>query len=91
VPQAAVDAQLRDLVRRLGLAPEARPFSRCTCCNTPILPAAPEAVRGRVPEAVLERQPCFWRCPGCDRIYWEGSHHRRLSALVGTLLAAEAP
>ena len=90
LPQAPVDMQLRDLVHRLGLAPEARPFSRCTCCNTPIEPAAPASVRGRVPQAVLERQPCFWRCPGCGRVYWEGSHYRRMGVLVDAVLAGAA-
>jgi uncharacterized protein with PIN domain len=86
VVQAPVDAQLRDLLRRLHLERAAAPFTRCTCCNTPIEPVDPAAVQD-LPAGVLARQSRFWRCPGCGRTYWEGSHHRRMQAMVRDLLA----
>jgi hypothetical protein len=86
VPQAPVDTQLRGLIERLQLQRAAAPFSRCTCCNTPIEPAEPADLPA-LPPAVLARQDRFWRCPGCARIYWEGSHHRRMQALVERMLA----
>jgi uncharacterized protein with PIN domain len=85
VPQAPVDAQLRDLIQRLHLQRAAAPFSRCTCCNTPIEPADPAQLPA-LPPGVLARQDRFWRCPGCGRTYWEGSHHRRMRALVDQML-----
>jgi hypothetical protein len=85
VPQAPVDAQLRDLIQRLHLQPAAAPFSRCTCCNTPIELADPAQLPA-LPAGVLARQDRFWHCPGCGRTYWEGSHHRRMRALVDEML-----
>lgn len=85
VPQAPVDAQLRGLTTRLGLAASAAPFTRCTCCNTPIEPAEPADLRD-LPTGVLARQQRFWRCPGCGRRYWEGSHHQRMRRLLAELL-----
>ncbi|WP_462330092.1 Mut7-C RNAse domain-containing protein [Thiohalocapsa halophila] len=85
VPQVPVDTQLRGLIQRLQLQRAAAPFTRCTCCNTPLEPADPADLR-ELPSGVLAHQDRFWRCPGCGRSYWEGSHHRRMSRLVQQLL-----
>jgi len=87
IPQAPLEAQLRDLIERLQLRDCAAPFTRCTCCNASIESADPDELSG-LPAGVLRRQTRFWRCPGCGRIYWEGSHHRRLRALVDALLVS---
>jgi hypothetical protein len=33
-----------------------------------------------VPEKVLLLHPAFTHCPGCDRVYWPGSHYERMRA-----------
>lgn len=72
-------AQLEETVERLDLAPdESRAFTRCPRCNHPLEPAGPEEVRSEVPEAVFREQDEFRRCTGCGRVYWEGSHVRRM-------------
>lgn len=53
------------------------PFSRCLRCNTP-LTDAPDAMRERVPENVLERGEALYCCESCNRVYWEGGHVRRM-------------
>ncbi|MBM3747860.1 MAG: twitching motility protein PilT, partial [Acidobacteria bacterium] len=35
-----------------------------------------------------ERYDEFRQCPGCDRLYWAGSHYQRMQRLVDELLAA---
>ena len=76
------EAQLREVAGRYGLAAHARPFSLCLGCNLPLQPAERGAVAARVPPAVLELHEHFVRCPGCDGVFWPGSHYRRmLSAL----------
>jgi hypothetical protein len=44
------------------------------------LDAAP--ADGEVPPAVRARHDAFWRCPSCRRVYWRGSHWRRLRERV---------
>lgn len=53
------------------------PFSRCLECNTPLVPAN-EVQRAQVPEGALRysNKVCF--CPHCLKLYWEGSHVRRM-------------
>ena len=76
------EAQLREVAARYGLEAQARPFTLCLACNLPLRPADRGAVAARVPPAVLELHEHFVRCPGCNGVFWPGSHYRRmLSAL----------
>lgn len=70
-------AQLSQVAEAMGLS-TGRAFTRCTVCNTPVLPTDPGEVADRLPLAVRERGTPVARCPGCDRVYWEGSHTARM-------------
>jgi uncharacterized protein len=78
--------QLREVMGRLDLAASARPFTRCLQCNGLLRAADAQEVAERVPPAVLARHDRFARCDGCDRVYWEGTHWRRMSGMVGDVL-----
>jgi len=80
--------QLRQVVERLDLARSLQPFSRCLKCNSPLGPVAPDAVAARLPPAVRAAHERFVACPGCGRVYWEGSHWQRMQATVRALRAA---
>ena len=75
-------AQLHEVVARYGLAGQFRPFSLCTVCNLPLRPVAREAVLERLPASVKIKPLHFTTCDACGRIYWEGSHWRRMRALL---------
>ena len=53
------------------------PFSRCLDCNTPLHPATAEQWQ-QVPESALARSTVTRYCPTCDKVFWEGSHVRRM-------------
>jgi hypothetical protein len=84
----APEAQLREVVERLQLASRARPFTRCLCCNEALQPVDKAAVLDRLPPAVARRQTSFRRCPSCERVYWPGDHHRRMTEALGAVLSA---
>jgi len=69
--------QLAQVRARLGPA-QGSAFSRCPVCNTPLTAVSPQDVRGRVPPFVWRSYRRFRRCPSCDKIYWPGSHWRRM-------------
>jgi uncharacterized protein with PIN domain/sulfur carrier protein ThiS len=81
------EAQLGEVFGRLDLARSARPFTRCLSCNTPLQPVDKAQVAARLPPRVRERHERFSTCPGCERIFWEGTHWRRMRETVGALLA----
>lgn len=78
VHATAPDAQFCELVERLGLRPGFRPFSRCMECNAPLEAVEKDEVVDRLPPSVRQRHTRFMRCSGCGRVFWEGSHWRRM-------------
>jgi uncharacterized protein with PIN domain len=82
---ARPEEQLAYLVRRLQLCGLIRPFSRCTACNTPVEAVPAAVVEPQLPPSVRRRHERFWRCAGCGRIYWQGSHWRAMAGRVARL------
>jgi len=78
--------QLREVVDRLQLAASARPFTLCLHCNLPLIFIDKEAVADRLPLQVAAAYQRYSWCEGCDRIYWEGSHWRRMRQLLDRCL-----
>jgi len=76
------EAQLREVVERLQLTASARPFTRCLQCNLPLMFVDKEAVIGRLPPRVAAAYQQYTWCEGCDRVYWQGSHWRRMLQLL---------
>jgi uncharacterized protein with PIN domain len=73
--------QLLEVVKRFDLAGSMRPFTRCLDCNTILEVASREAVLERLPPKIMDKD-VFRICPSCQRVYWEGSHHERMSKLL---------
>jgi uncharacterized protein with PIN domain len=82
--------QLAEVVRRLDLFRSIVPFQRCLCCNDLLETVRDEDVAG-VPPRVRERHDAFRRCSSCKRVYWAGSHHRRMERLIADVLAGLPP
>jgi uncharacterized protein with PIN domain len=59
--------------------------SRCAACNGLLASAGREDVAESIPAAVLSRHDGFYRCTGCAKVYWDGSHLERLRALARRL------
>ena len=74
------EAQLAEVSERYRLAPHARPFTLCLRCNLPLEAVEKAAVAERLPAEVATQHERFVRCPGCGRVYWPGSHYRRMQA-----------
>ena len=73
--------QLLEVVKRFDLADSMRPFTRCLQCNTLLENPSRESVLERLPPRIVEKD-VFRVCPTCRRVYWQGSHHARMSKLL---------
>ncbi|NNG15199.1 MAG: hypothetical protein HKM89_01880 [Gemmatimonadales bacterium] len=87
VAETAPLAQLREVSRRFDLAGHARPFTRCSRCNTVLDPASKRDVRAAVPPRAYASHSMFLRCPTCQRVYWPGAHTRRMRRTLRDTLA----
>lgn len=79
-----VGEQLREVVHRFALAGILNPFTLCLNCNIPLEVALLENLVG-LPEPVLKNFKEFTRCPLCRRIFWKGSHWKKMIELIGSL------
>jgi uncharacterized protein len=70
--------QIREVTERFELFSRAHPFSRCTVCNGNITRTDKTSVKETVPEKIYGLYEEFFRCSGCHRIYWKGSHYDRM-------------
>ena len=80
------ERQLQEVAIRYGLAWQARPFTLCLDCNLALQAADDASIAARVPARIAAQYSVFMRCPGCDRILWQGSHWRRMREMLGTLV-----
>ena len=75
VPHLPLEDQLRLVVGSFDLI---RLSSRCMECNGELETVRPDAVAERVPPGVVRYHRSFFRCRGCDRVFWHGSHWQRI-------------
>lgn len=74
--------QLAEVIRALDLSRALRPYSRCLECNGRLQPVSRFDAYPDVPLQVFLVFREFKRCEGCRKVYWRGSHERRLNAVI---------
>jgi len=89
-------AQTAEVLNRLDLWEELRPFSRCSRCGGVLEPVPPEQVPalingGTVPPGVAAWCREYSRCAGCGRLFWKGSHLAGLESRIRKIRALRRP
>ncbi len=79
------EQQTLEVIRRLDLAQRLAPFTRCVRCNGTLTAVPKDEVIDQLEPLTRQFYEEFSRCTQCGRIYWAGSHHARLVALVERL------
>ena len=73
--------QLRSVVAAFGIARPAAFFTRCLIDNTLLVEVPASDVADRIPPLARELPGPVFRCTTCDRVYWRGSHARRMERI----------
>lgn len=81
-----VEQEAESLSRGVVLDWDFAPFTRCVMDNARLRTADPEEI-GRMPESAQRRGGPFRACPACGRLYWPGSHVRRIQGRLSGLQA----
>jgi len=79
-----IDAQAEELSQAVPVDWSLAPFTRCVMDNAELREASPEEA-ARMPEAAQARGGPFRACPACGRLYWPGSHVKRMAARLERL------
>jgi uncharacterized protein with PIN domain len=77
--------QLSEVVQRFDLLASVKAFTRCLQCNALLEPVEKDAVAHRLPPRTRELYDDFRICGACGKIYWKGSHHRRMLSWIHAL------
>lgn len=83
--------QLIEIIQRLNLSAQVRPFSRCLECNAPLQAIDKSEVAPRLPPGVQQSQHHFTCCKLCGRIFWPGSHWQRMRRLLDSAIGPGTP
>ena len=80
-------AQLYEIVDFYGLQSGLAPFSRCLRCNGLLQVVDKERVMDRLEPLTKKYYYNFRQCGSCSQVYWKGSHHERMIALLEPIMA----
>lgn len=77
-------ARLRVMARSANASgiPLVRGDPLCSVCGGGLRKLTREDVTGRVPAPVERRHRLFYECSVCQKLYWRGSHWKKLRSLV---------
>jgi len=78
--------QLLQVLRRLDLVRNIRPFTRCMECNGRLQRVDKQQIESDLPIGVARHYNAFWRCTGCARLYWQGHHYQAMRAWIDELV-----
>ena len=59
--------------------------SLCSVCGGELESVQKEQMTDLVPQQVLSRHRLFFRCSACGKVYWRGSHWKKLRSLARRL------
>ncbi len=87
------DKQVAEVLDRLDLRGRCRPFTRCIECNGGIEALDPDTpgadATADIPPGVRAWCSEYYRCRGCGRVYWKGSHYEKLIKTVEKILPGQ--
>jgi uncharacterized protein len=82
-------AQFCEIIAHFGLEKPEELFTRCLVCNTLLRRAEAAEISENAPPGVQENHEKFHYCPDCNKVYWEGSHARRMKRAIEEAFAAQ--
>jgi uncharacterized protein len=77
LPHMPLEEQLRLVSETYGLG---RRPSRCMECNGELEAVGADDIAEEVPPSATRNQESLFRCEGCGRVFWHGSHWARIGA-----------
>jgi uncharacterized protein with PIN domain len=78
--------QFAEVLQRFDLSGSIAPFQRCVHCNELLQPTRKELISDRLQPETKQYYEEFCICPGCQRIYWKGSHYRRMQRFIESVI-----
>jgi uncharacterized protein with PIN domain len=78
--------QVVQVLNEFGLWDKVRPNSRCLECNRALKTLSRARARNLVSPYIHEHAASFSLCPGCGRVFWQGTHYGDMERKIEALL-----
>ena len=78
--------QIIEVLRRFDVFGQTQPFSRCMVCNGTIGPIPTAQIAEHLLPNTNRYFDEFNACGDCGKIYWKGSHHKKMETYIGALM-----
>ena len=78
--------QIKEVIQRFNLEGTVHAFSRCTACNGEIKSVKKEVIIDKIPYKTGKYYNKFYQCAGCKKIYWKGSHYKRIMDFIDNII-----
>ena len=85
IPSDRYEEQLKYVISKFKLNMD-NILTRCSICNEILVKVDKNEVKGKVPDYVYENNDEFYQCPKCHRIYWFGTHTRRIKEKIERIM-----
>ncbi len=82
VRSTRAEEQITEIIKRFNLQNEIREFSRCLLCNSSLEPISKKEVEEVLPPKVKKFYNEFFICQNCRKVYWRGSHYKKMLMFV---------
>lgn len=74
--------QLTEVIRKFQLRSQIKPFSRCMECNGEIKISDKSSILHLLKPLTKKYYNEFYMCSDCGKIFWKGSHYKRMKLLI---------
>lgn len=79
-------SQIKTVFDHFDLKNKIHPFTVCLVCNQPLHKVSKENIISQIPLNTAKYFHEFWQCNNCERIYWKGSHYKRMLKEINFIL-----
>ncbi len=90
ISQNYIDDQLKELIDKNLLPSPKCLFTRCVECNGTLKEINRKEIYGKVPDYIFETQQLFRQCASCKKIFWPGTHQKRMKKKIDDLFGGFA-
>jgi len=74
--------RILEIAQRYNLAEFAEPFKYCMKCNGNLYQVEKQVIQHQLPGNTTDYYDIFHQCEDCERIFWKGSHYRKMADIV---------
>lgn len=78
--------QLKEVIIRFDLKGMVNMFTRCMECNTALEEVDKKDIEDRLQPGTRRYFQEFKLCPGCQRIYWKGTHYQDMLKFIDNII-----